>query len=163
MERVECIRQVVDNIVRQQSDHDDRRCGFVHLYGVSAIGVLLALKRGLNPELCAIAGMLHDIWSYKTGDPTDHAHYSAIEAETILRNAKSFTHTEIRNICDAIAHHRRKQTHDDSRLSELLKDADVLQHYLYNPTLPDNPALKWPQRLQNTLDELGIQRTSQSE
>ncbi len=155
-DRLESIRQVLDSIVRQQPEHDERRCGFVHLYGVSAICVLLALKRGLDPHICALAGMLHDIWSYKTGDSTEHAHYSTIEAETILREAESFTNTEIRSICDAIAHHGRKNELNDSRLSELLKDADVLQHYLYNPTLQDNPALKWQHRLQHILDELGL-------
>ena len=155
MDRLELIRKIVDDIVRQQTDHAERRCGFVHLYGVSAICVLLALKRGLDPHICGIAGMLHDISSYKTGDPTDHARLSAREAETILQGTGQFTATEIGEICTAIAQHRAK-AEVDGQLSELLKDADVVQHYLYNPMLPENPALKWEQRLHSALLELGL-------
>ena len=155
MDRLEVVREIVDEIVRQQPDLAERRCGFVHLYGVSAICVLLALKRDLDPQVCGIAGMLHDISSYKTDDSTDHARRSAREAEIILQEASVFTATEIREICVAIAQHRTK-AEVDGNLSELLKDADVIQHYLYNPMLPENPALKWEQRLHDALRELGL-------
>ena len=81
MDRLELVRQTVDEILRQQPDLEERRCGFVHLYGVSATCALLAMARGLDPQLSAIAGMLHDISTYKTGDSTDHARLSAREAE----------------------------------------------------------------------------------
>ena len=61
MDRVEAVRQMVDEALRQQPDVEERRCGFVHLYGVAQSCGLLALKRGLDPELCTLAGMLHDI------------------------------------------------------------------------------------------------------
>jgi uncharacterized protein len=66
MDRLESVRQVIDEIVRQQPDKEHSRCGFLHLYGVSATCMLLGLGRGLDPQLCAITGMLHDVWSYKT-------------------------------------------------------------------------------------------------
>lgn len=72
-DRLELIRDAVNETLSQQPDEETRRWGFVHLYGVSATCVLLAAKRGLDPQLCAVAEMLHDIWTYKTGDPTDHA------------------------------------------------------------------------------------------
>lgn len=80
MNRLEHIRKTVDGLLYQQSDANERRCGFVHLYGVSAICALLAGRRGLDIELCAMAGMLHDLSSYESGDSTDHAQRSAARA-----------------------------------------------------------------------------------
>ena len=51
MDRLEKVRQVVDEILRQQPDLEERRCGFVHLYGVAQTCPLLALTRGLDPQI----------------------------------------------------------------------------------------------------------------
>ena len=72
MDRVDMVRQTVDEILTQQPDWEARQWGFVQLYGVATVCVLLAIRRGLDPQLCAVAELLHDIWSYKTGDSTDH-------------------------------------------------------------------------------------------
>ena len=56
MDRTEQVRQVVDEILRGQPDEEERRCGFIHLYGVAQACALLALKRGLDAELCTVAG-----------------------------------------------------------------------------------------------------------
>jgi uncharacterized protein len=153
MDRLEAVRQVVDAILRQQPDPEERRCGFVHLYGVSATCALLAVKRGQDVELCAVAGMLHDIWTYKTGDPANHAHLSAREAEQVLDGLGGFRPDEIAAVSGAIARHSDKANRD-SQVAELLKDADILQHYLYNPAL----ASKGPaaERLERVLGELSL-------
>jgi uncharacterized protein len=153
MDRLEAVRQAVDAVLHQQPDPEERRCGFVHLYGVSATCVLLAVKRGRDVELCAIAGMLHDIWTYKSGDPADHARLSAGEAEQILDGLGCFSPGEIAAICEAIAQHSDKAGRD-GQMAELLKDADVLQHYLYNPALGSKPAAR--DRLEGVLGELGL-------
>jgi uncharacterized protein len=118
----------------RQEDMDERRCGFVHLYGVTQMVILLAKKRGLNVELCATAAMLHDIWSYETKDFEDHAPKSAVEARRILTNLERYSEDEIGTICEAIALHSDKDaTH--GAMAETLKDADAVQHCLYNPAL----------------------------
>lgn len=127
----------------------------MHLYGVSAMCSLLAIRRGLDTELCATAGMLHDIWAYKIGDSTGHARLGAIEAERILRESGGYTSDEIAMVCEAIANHSRKREVQDD-LSELLKDADVLQHYLYNPSMPVQES--HPTRLEGLLREMGLRR-----
>ncbi|MBU5439166.1 HD domain-containing protein [Tissierella sp. MSJ-40] len=137
MNRLEIVRHIVDKILMDQSDLEERRCGYVHLYGVSDICSLLALKRGLDVELCAIAGMLHDIWSYKTGCSVDHAKLGSIEARKILNEINCFSEEEIDIICNSIFSHSNKQDIDNA-YSEILKDADVLQHYLYNTNLDIN-------------------------
>jgi uncharacterized protein len=155
MDRLERVRRVVDDIIRQQADEQERQVGFVHLYGVSQACALLALKRGLDVQLCAVAGMLHDISTYKTGDPTDHGRRSAIEAERLLGGLGAFAEPEIAVICRAISRHSAKDE-VDGPLGELLKDADVLQHYLYNPGFTFTPAPKERSRLEAILGELGV-------
>lgn len=153
MNRLERVRQRVDEILRGQPDLEERRCGFVHLYGVSQACGLLALKRGLDIQLCAVAGMLHDIATYQTGDPADHDRLGALEAERLLVELGSFSEREVTAICRAISRHRAKDRVDDP-FDELLKDADVLQHFLYNPGL--KPIPKEQPRLGAILAELGI-------
>ncbi|MDD5220616.1 MAG: HD domain-containing protein [Candidatus Bipolaricaulis sp.] len=129
------MRGVVDGILHGLKDEEDRRCGFVHLYGVSAAAALLALRRGENVELAAAAGMLHDLATYETGTPNDHATRGARRAQQILRSLGAFTDLEVEAVRLAIAHHSDKAAVHDA-FSEVLKDADVLQHFLSRPGAP---------------------------
>ena len=131
MNRLEKVRRVVDNILIKQSNINERHCAYVHLYGVASNCSLLALKRGLNYELCAIAGILHDIYRYKSGRDIEHARLSSLEARKIMNEIKSFSDKEINIVCSAISNHSNKQEIDDL-YDEVLKDADVLTHYLNN-------------------------------
>ena len=96
------------------------------------IKVQIMQRRNENVELAVVAAMLHDIYSYKTMDHCDHAHKGASMAREILEELEIFTDFEIDLICDAIYKHSDKaETH--TPFVEVLIDADVLQHYLYNP------------------------------
>ncbi len=151
MNRLERVRGVVDRILCQVSDPEERRCGFVHLYGVSLTATLLARQRGLNPELAGVAGMLHDLVSYESGDPSDHGARSAARAGEILRESGAFTAAEITVIQSGIAHHSDKAGVHGA-FEELMKDADVLQHALYNPQL--DPVLHHRARRKQLLGDL---------
>jgi uncharacterized protein len=151
--RLETLRKKVDGFLFDQPDLDEHRAGFVHLYGVACVAALLAIKRGLDLQLCLAAAMLHDISSYRTNDPADHARRSADEAGTILGSMETWSPDDISQIRSAIAHHSLKQQ-VDAPMDELLKDADVLQHYLYNPSFPLIPG-EVP-RLAKLLGELGL-------
>lgn len=153
MDRLEKIRKLVNGVLVKNSNLDERYCGLVHLYGVSSISSLLALKRGLNVELCAVAGMLHDIVTYKTGNSLEHSKLGSIETRKILNEAKCFNEEEINVICKAIYNHSDKHKIDDV-YDEVLKDADVLQHYLYNTNFKISEKDK--NRLSILLKEAGI-------
>lgn len=56
-------------------------------------------------------------------------------AREILEKLQVATSTEIDIICTAIHNHSNKER-IDSEYDELLKDADVLQHCIYNPSIP---------------------------
>ena len=134
MDRIEAIRQIVDDILLRMTDNEERRCAYLHLYGVAQACALLAVRRHMDVELAVIAGMLHDIYAYAHMDSNDHARHGAVMARDILWSTGLFTEAETEQICAAIAHHSdKKEVHQ--LLDELLKDADVMQHVLYNPLL----------------------------
>lgn len=132
MDRVEKVRQIVDEILLNMTDYEERRCAYLHLYGVAQACALLSIKRKGNVELSIIAGMLHDIYSYANMDSQNHAHKGALMARNILDSLNVFSEEEKNLICTAIYNHSDKSIVHDS-LDEILKDADVMQHVLYNP------------------------------
>lgn len=132
MNRIEAVRKYIDDILLHMQDTEERRCAYIHLYGVAQACAMISLKRKCDTELAVIAGMLHDIHSYSTMDSTDHARKGADMARNILEDTSLFDDYEISMICSAIYNHSDKNvSHSD--FDEILKDADVLQHYLYNP------------------------------
>ena len=130
--RIENVRQIVDCILHRCEEEPHKRLGFVHLYGVSLLAGIIAKNRNTDPELALVAGMLHDISTFKLGVHRDHQQKSSVIAEEILRRTNEFTEDEIKCICTAVASHGRKESTDD-KLSEIIKDADVLHHFYYNP------------------------------
>ena len=95
MERIGAVQACVDKIVAAQTKEIDIKFGYVHLYSVSQTCALLAMKRQQNVELAAIAGLLHDIYAYQTGNRKDHAHQGAAAARKILQELNLFSEEEI--------------------------------------------------------------------
>jgi predicted hydrolase (HD superfamily) len=132
MNRIEILRKYIDEILLNMTDVKERRSAYLHLYGVAQSCALIALKRGENAELATMAGMLHDIYSYAKMDTRDHAHEGAILAREILTSLRITNDDETKEICNAIYTHSEKEVlHSD--FNEVLIDADVFQHCLYNP------------------------------
>lgn len=153
MNRIEKVREYVDNILLNMPDVRERRSGYLHLYGVSQACTMIALKRGENAELATIAGMLHDIYSYATLDTVEHAHKGSIMAREVLNSLQIFTDGEIDIICSAIYNHSCKGKIHAS-FDEILIDADVLQHCLYNPLFEVEEHEKL--RFENLKSEFGL-------
>ena len=135
MSRLKDLRKYLNVEIGKIVDEDERTAATVHLYGVSLACVILAKKRGLNEELAAMAGMLHDIHAYKTGSYDDHAHKGADLARSILNELGLTSDEETDIICSAIYHHDDKYA-VDSPMDELLKDADVISHTMNDPAKP---------------------------
>ena len=129
--RIEILRKYIDGVILNMSDHEERRCAYIHLYGVSHFCAFIALKRKQNVELATIAGMLHDFYSYKMTDTEQHGPKGAVLAKQTLDLLKITDSRETELICSAIdVHSDKKNKHSD--FSEVLVDADTLQQYLYN-------------------------------
>lgn len=153
MNRIEKVRETIDSILCEMTNNEERRCAYVHLYGVAQAAALIAKKRNENIELSNVAAMLHDIYSYKNMDQTDHAHKGALMAKDILNELEIFSRKEIDLIYSAIYHHSDKVMIDES-FDEILKDADVMQHILYNPLFEIKAHEQ--ERFNNLKNEFGI-------
>lgn len=135
MNKIDRLRYAVDQILTEMSDPNERRNAFIHLYGVAQCCALLARKRGLRDDLAIMAGMLHDLYSYKTMTEDNHAYFGSILAKDILTALNITSALETATICTAIERHSDKDVvHSD--FDEMLKDADVLAHCLYDTTQP---------------------------
>ena len=133
-DRVEILREKVDEILKNIPNSEEKRCAYLHLYGVAQAAAMIAMKRGEHVELAMAAGMLHDIYTYSTMDSREHGPKGAAMAREMLTELGSFDDAEIDLICQAIACHSDKAgVHGP--LDEVLIDADVWQHYLYHPLL----------------------------
>lgn len=98
-----------------------------HLEGVAHYARHLAVKRALDPELCEIAGLFHDIARELEPGCAKHGARGAAIARDFLRGILPEAQTE--TVCAMILHHPKKlDLHGP--YEELLKDADVLDHVL---------------------------------
>ena len=134
MNRIEKVREYIDKLIINIPDAEMRRRAYVHLYGVSQASAMIALKRDEDAELSTIAGMLHDIYAYSNMERKEHAHKGAVMAKDILAAMELFDESEISLICGAIYNHSDKHI-IHTAFDEVLKDADVMQHCLYDPLL----------------------------
>jgi len=111
-----------------------RANAMTHTNAVDNFITFLAISRNLNLELCKICALFHDFSQYTQNCPhSEHARMSAIYAHNFLSETNLFKISEIDEICYAISQHSKKGQYD-SPLCEALKDADVLAHFLEDPT-----------------------------
>ena len=135
MSRLKELRAYLDKKLNKIDDDDKRISATAHLYGVSLAAQILAKKRGLDPELAAMAGMLHDMYAYKEGSYDDHAHLGSDYARKVLGKLELTSLEETDIICSAIYHHDDKAS-IDGPMDELLKDADVFDHCFKDTSKP---------------------------
>ena len=133
MSRLKELRKYVNSVLYKMEDEDKRTSAIVHLNGVALAATMLAKKRGFDPEVAAMAGVLHDLHAYKTGSYDEHEHKGAELAREILEELELTSPEETDMICSAIYHHGAKLV-VDGEFDELLKDADVISHTLNDPT-----------------------------
>ena len=148
--RIEKLRAFIDSIILDMEDSEERRCAYVHLYGVSLFCAIIARRRNQDVELATMAGMLHDLYTYKMMDSKNHAKKGAKLAKEILNSLELTTEEETKLICKAISNHTDKKS-KHSNFTEVLIDADVMQHHFYNVSLPIIDKEKG--RLEKTLNE----------
>ncbi|MCL2188959.1 MAG: HD domain-containing protein [Defluviitaleaceae bacterium] len=155
--RLELLRNKIDTLIFEKQPQKIRF--FIeHLYSVARYCALLAMKRNLSAELAMTAGMLHDIARITDNANQDHDTLGAQRTREILAEMGLYDEAEISTIATAVLHHCEKSTLHEP-YDEILKDADVLSHCMYNPAFPIS---KWEVvRYNNLLDELGCGCTKQ--
>ena len=133
MSRIKELQKQVHKVLDKLEDRDKRARAIAHLHGVALAAALLAQKRGENAELATMAGLLHDLYAYKSGSYDDHARLGAEYVRQLLGKLSLTTQEETDIICSAIGHHDSK-AEVDGPMDEILKDADVIHHSLSDPT-----------------------------
>lgn len=108
--------------------------GIAHLAYSACLGALIARKRGLDMDIAQTAAYLHDVWLHLHAPYTDetvrmHAHEGALMAERFMREMGEYSEDEINTVATMIENHDFTSQTDDP-MSELMKDADMLSHYL---------------------------------
>ena len=138
MSRVKDLQKNVHKVLKCMDDNQKRAAAIAHLHGVSLAAVIIAKKRNQNAELAAMAGLLHDLYAYKSGSYEDHAHKGAEYARIVLEDLDITSAEENDIICSAIWHHDSKGEINEA-MDEILKDADVIHHSLGDPTKEVKP------------------------
>lgn len=152
MRKLDTVKSLVNNVLLEAPE-PRRGFGLIHLYGVSSFCALFAHKRGADPEIAAISGLFHDIYTAKTGITAHHAHSSAEMVRPVIRDLGVFSTQEQTNILSAIFHHSDKE-HSHDAYDEILKDADVLQAHL--PSADSTTSKSRKPRLERISNELGL-------
>ena len=153
MSRIKELQKKVYHVLDKMDDSEKRAKAIAHLHGVSLAAVMIAKKRGLDPELAAMTGLLHDIYAYDSGSYDDHARLGAEYARRILEDMGTITPEETEIIYDAIHNHDSKAS-VDAPMDEVLKDADVIDHSLNDPTKEVKEHEK--ERYKKLCEEFGI-------
>lgn len=124
----------------------------VHLGSCAGIGQLLALKRGVDPELAAIACVVHDYGRIVTGKQLNHAENGYLPLREFLTECSCFNEQEIELLAQAGKCHSDK--HEvGTPLQEIVKDSDVVDCCHYGQELT---RAEQRERLKNVYKELDI-------
>ena len=102
MSRIKELQKQVHKVLEKLEDGDKRLKAVAHLHGVALAAAVLAKKRGQDPELATMAGLLHDLYAYKSGSYDDHAHLGAEYARKLLGKLELTTEAETDVVCAAI-------------------------------------------------------------
>lgn len=131
MERFEKLKKRVFDFLAAERP-DQLLSAMTHLAGSAQLIGLLAMRSGLNVELCQTAAWLHDVWLYLHA-PLDEKGLAAhgAEGEKLARGFldESYSLEEKEIICRMIFNHDFNDRVNDA-YSEVMKDADMLSHHI---------------------------------
>ena len=136
MDRVaKCERYIVDLLLHSNLPDSERESSVCwelkHQASTLQFARILALKRGLPVDICAVGLMFHDIYSVVQGQYKDHAHLGTPIAMRILKEIGGFSEEELNQISGIIYNHSDKHIWTDDPFQEIGKDVDVLDCFLY--------------------------------
>ena len=100
----------------------------IHMASSARCAWMLAMERGVDPELAACAAAVHDVGRILTGKQKGHAEAGYEPVKVFLRETEKFTEEEIEMIATAVKNHSLK-TETGTPIEEIVKDADVIDCY----------------------------------
>jgi len=130
-----CERYIVDLLLHSNLPDSERESSVCwelkHQASTLQFARLLALKRGLPVDLCAVGLMFHDINSIVHGKYKNHAHLGTQIAMQSLKEIGGFSDEDLDKISRIIHSHSDKHTWTSDPFQEIGKDVDVLDTFLY--------------------------------
>lgn len=126
-----------------------------HSHAVAALAALLARRRGLNVELAAICGYLHDLAAFERCSYEEHAFLGAERAVEVLRELGETDEKILACVRSAVLRHDDLDKTDE-QMDEVLKDADLLDNAQMKARKDLRPVEA--ERLQRVYIELGIRQ-----
>ncbi len=156
------IQERIDGVIEREDREIPMVWSVMHMHTSAQLAKLLALKRGLDPELAGLVCAFHDIYTLLTGKRKEHGTRGASYVREIASEYNtrwgsdigSIKRDEIELIVQAIARHSDKTKIHDEPYTELLKDIDSLDPFFHGlEPLKMNGRLD---RVISSLDELGF-------
>lgn len=137
------------------------RWSLMHMYSSSQLAKLLAIRRGIDPELAGIAAALHDIGVVMTKKHEGHAEaappyvYDFLGRYNRESGTKLFkvTEEEMGAVVKAVVQHSEKELNSNDPFVELLRDVDSLDAYLHGVEIEGGRL----ERCKKVMKELGIE------
>ena len=123
----------------------------IHATSCAQFGRMLAEKRGIDPDLAALACALHDIGRWVSGKQSDHAFKGEEPVRCFLSEWEGEDSNRERIVQAVIKHSLKEEI--GTPLEELVKDADILDCYWYGDSITKPFHIL---RLNKELNELGI-------
>jgi len=102
----------------------------IHMVSCATVGRMIALARGVDSELAAIACSVHDYGRIITGRQHDHANAGYKPLRIFLEECNYCSSEEIELIAEAARNHSMKDE-VGTPIEEVVKDADVFDCYQY--------------------------------
>ncbi|MEY8295330.1 MAG: HD domain-containing protein [Emergencia timonensis] len=125
------LNQVIDQQEGKVSERDETLdWERIHMASSARCAWLLAMQRGIEPELAACAAAVHDYGRILTGKQKNHAEAGYEPVKRFLKEVGTFHEEEIEIIAHAVKNHSLK-TEIGSPIEEIVKDADVIDCYQY--------------------------------
>jgi HD superfamily phosphodiesterase len=154
------VHELLNSELVQEERESSVQWELKHSSGVIQLARLLAQKRGVDEELAVVAAALHDIHVIVHGTYEDHALLGGRIARKILEATGDFSPAEITRVVRAVENHSDKHVYSEDELSELIKDADVLDVCLYGDRLydykPERLRVHYMRRMGAVRAELGL-------
>jgi uncharacterized protein len=137
------------------------RWSLMHMYSSSQLAKLLAIRRGIDPELAGIAAALHDIGVVMTKKHEGHAEaappyvYDFLERYNRELGTKlsKVTEEEMEAVVKAVVQHSEKESNSNDPFVELLRDVDSLDAYLHGVEIEGGRL----ERSKRVMMEIGIE------
>ena len=132
----------------------------MHMFTSSQIAKMYALKKGLDPEICAMTAVLHDIAVVEGKFRENHDELATGYVKGAVQryneggryNRGEITAEELELILSAVTVHGHKDEVSENPYAEMIKDVDSLDAYLHGL----NTEKSRETRVRAFLEEVGI-------